>query len=195
MKPGTRILLVEDDRSIAGFVEPELERLGLDVRHAYDGPSGLEEVRRFGPGLILLPAACASPRGRWFPTGTSPYNSTSRGISLGRSMSSTLKSGALIKNSLKSIFFSPPSRSLIRRNSSKGTTTTTPSTPCRVTTCGPSRSARRTSSLNLCFASRNCQVFTLASILLSSLSILHVAVVGVVARSQRTNWPPARADP
>jgi DNA-binding response OmpR family regulator len=54
MKPGTRILLVEDDRSIAGFVEPELERLGFDVRHAYDGPSGLEEVRRFGPGLILL---------------------------------------------------------------------------------------------------------------------------------------------
>jgi len=54
MKPGTRILLVEDDRSIAGFVEPELERLGFDVRCAYDGPSGLEEVRRFGPDLILL---------------------------------------------------------------------------------------------------------------------------------------------
>jgi len=54
MKPGTRILLVEDDRSIAGFVEPELERLGFDVRCTYDGPSGLEEVRRFGPGLILL---------------------------------------------------------------------------------------------------------------------------------------------
>ena len=47
-------MLVEDDRSIAGFVEPELERLGFDVRCAYDGPSGLEEVRRFGPGLILL---------------------------------------------------------------------------------------------------------------------------------------------
>ncbi|HKH76864.1 MAG TPA: response regulator transcription factor [Rubrobacteraceae bacterium] len=54
MKPGTRILLVEDDRSIAGFVEPELERLGFDVRCAYDGPSGLEELRWFGPGLILL---------------------------------------------------------------------------------------------------------------------------------------------
>ena len=47
-------MLVEDDRSIAGFVEPELERLGFDVRCTYDGPSGLEEVRRFGPGLILL---------------------------------------------------------------------------------------------------------------------------------------------
>jgi DNA-binding response OmpR family regulator len=41
MKPGTRVLLVEDDRSIAGFVEPELERLGYRVRCAYDGPSGL----------------------------------------------------------------------------------------------------------------------------------------------------------
>ena len=47
-------MLVEDDRSIAGFMEPELKRLGFDVRCTYDGPSGLEEVRRFGPGLILL---------------------------------------------------------------------------------------------------------------------------------------------
>ena len=54
MRPGTRVLLVEDDRSIAGFVEPELERLGLRVRCAYDGPSGLEEVVRFGPDLVLL---------------------------------------------------------------------------------------------------------------------------------------------
>ena len=54
MKPGTRILLVEDDRPIAGCVEPELDRLGFDARHAYDGPSGLEEVRRFRPGWILL---------------------------------------------------------------------------------------------------------------------------------------------
>lgn len=54
MRPGTRVLLVEDDRSIAGFVEPELERLGFRVRCAYDGLSGLEEVRRFRPDLIVL---------------------------------------------------------------------------------------------------------------------------------------------
>ena len=54
MRPGTRVLLVEDDRSIAGFVEPELGRLGLRVRCAYDGPSGLEEARRFGPEIVLL---------------------------------------------------------------------------------------------------------------------------------------------
>jgi two-component system response regulator MprA/two-component system response regulator TrcR len=54
MRPGTRVLLVEDDRSIAGFVEPELERLGFSVRCAYDGPSALEEAREFRPELVVL---------------------------------------------------------------------------------------------------------------------------------------------
>jgi DNA-binding response OmpR family regulator len=54
MTPGTRILLVEDDRSIAGFVEPELERAGFLVRCAYDGVTGLEEARKYGPALIVL---------------------------------------------------------------------------------------------------------------------------------------------
>jgi DNA-binding response OmpR family regulator len=54
MRPGTRVLLVEDDRLIAEFVEPELERLGFRVRCAYDGPSGLKEARRFEPELLIL---------------------------------------------------------------------------------------------------------------------------------------------
>ncbi len=54
MRPGTRILLVEDDRSIASFVAPELEHLGFHVLCAYDGLSGFEEARRFGPELIVL---------------------------------------------------------------------------------------------------------------------------------------------
>ncbi|MGH3144471.1 MAG: response regulator transcription factor [Rubrobacter sp.] len=54
MRPGTRVLLVEDDRSIAGFVEPELERLGFSVRCAYDGVSGLEEAGRFEPEIVVL---------------------------------------------------------------------------------------------------------------------------------------------
>jgi len=54
MRPGTRVLVVEDDRSIVDFVEPELERLGFRVRCAYDGPSGLEEARRFEPELLVL---------------------------------------------------------------------------------------------------------------------------------------------
>jgi DNA-binding response OmpR family regulator len=54
MRPGTRILLVEDDRAIAGFIEPELERVGFLVRCAYDGIAGLEEAGKFGPALIVL---------------------------------------------------------------------------------------------------------------------------------------------
>jgi DNA-binding response OmpR family regulator len=54
MKAGTRILLVEDDRSIVGFVEPELEHLGFHVHCAYDGVAGLEEAQTFSPDLIIL---------------------------------------------------------------------------------------------------------------------------------------------
>ena len=54
MRSGTRILLVEDDRSIAGFVGPELEHLGFLVRCAHDGVAGLEAAREFGPALIIL---------------------------------------------------------------------------------------------------------------------------------------------
>ncbi|MBA3423523.1 MAG: response regulator transcription factor [Rubrobacteraceae bacterium] len=54
MRAGTRVLLVEDDRSIAGFVEPELERLGFSVRCAYDGISALEDARDFEPEMIVL---------------------------------------------------------------------------------------------------------------------------------------------
>ncbi len=54
MKPGTRILVIEDDRSIASFVQPQLERLNMIVRVAYDGLSGLEEVEKFRPELIVL---------------------------------------------------------------------------------------------------------------------------------------------
>jgi DNA-binding response OmpR family regulator len=54
MRLGTRVLLVEDDCSIAGFVEPELERLGFRVRCAHDGPSGLEEAWRFEPEVVVL---------------------------------------------------------------------------------------------------------------------------------------------
>jgi DNA-binding response OmpR family regulator len=54
MKSGTRILLVEDDRSIAGFVEPELEHLGFHVRCAYDGVDGLAVAEEFSPALVIL---------------------------------------------------------------------------------------------------------------------------------------------
>ena len=54
MKAGTRILVVEDDRSIARLVQLELEHRNFAVRCAYDGPSGLEAVPEFMPAAIVL---------------------------------------------------------------------------------------------------------------------------------------------
>lgn len=54
MRPGTRILLVEDDRAITSFVEPELERRNLSVRCAYDGREALAQVEGFRPELVVL---------------------------------------------------------------------------------------------------------------------------------------------
>lgn len=54
MKPGTRILVVEDDESIAQLVELELAHRNFSVKCAYDGLSGLEEAERFRPDAVVL---------------------------------------------------------------------------------------------------------------------------------------------
>ena len=54
MKPGTRILIVEDDRSIARLIQLELEHRNLKARCAYDGPSGLEATEEFDPAAVIL---------------------------------------------------------------------------------------------------------------------------------------------
>jgi len=54
LKPGTRVLLIEDDRSIAQLVEFELEEYDLEVRCCYDGISGLDAVTEFEPAVIVL---------------------------------------------------------------------------------------------------------------------------------------------
>jgi DNA-binding response OmpR family regulator len=54
MKPGTRVLVIEDDEVIAEFVQLELEHRGMRVRCAYDGPSGLEAAEEFDPSVIIL---------------------------------------------------------------------------------------------------------------------------------------------
>ena len=54
MKPGTRILIVEDDRSIARLIQLEFEHHNLKVRCAYDGRSGLEAASEFEPAVIVL---------------------------------------------------------------------------------------------------------------------------------------------
>src|SRR5919202_1021941 len=54
MTNGTRILVVEDDRSIARLVQLELEHRDFAVRCAYDGLAGLEAVPEFRPAAIVL---------------------------------------------------------------------------------------------------------------------------------------------
>jgi DNA-binding response OmpR family regulator len=54
MKPGTRILIVEDDHAIARLLQLELEHRGFVVRCAHDGPSGLEAALGFEPSVVIL---------------------------------------------------------------------------------------------------------------------------------------------
>lgn len=54
MKPGTRVLLIEDDRSIARLVQLELEHRNMVIKCAYDGHSGLEAATQFDPSVIIL---------------------------------------------------------------------------------------------------------------------------------------------
>jgi len=48
------ILIVEDDRNIAGLVEQYLAREGFAVLRAADGPTGLTYARREKPALVIL---------------------------------------------------------------------------------------------------------------------------------------------
>ncbi|MGH2558722.1 MAG: response regulator transcription factor [Thermomicrobiales bacterium] len=54
MKPGTRILLVEDDRSISRLLQLELEHRGFTVETVFDGPSALPAIEAFAPQAIVL---------------------------------------------------------------------------------------------------------------------------------------------
>jgi two-component system response regulator MprA/two-component system response regulator TrcR len=54
MKPGTRILIVEDDLSIARLLQLELEHRGFEVCCARDGHAGLEAAGEFGPDAVVL---------------------------------------------------------------------------------------------------------------------------------------------
>src|SRR5687768_16714070 len=54
MKPGTRILVVEDDRSIARLLQLELERRGFAVRLVCEGTAVLPAIEEFAPQAIVL---------------------------------------------------------------------------------------------------------------------------------------------
>jgi DNA-binding response OmpR family regulator len=53
-KPGTRILVVEDNISITRFVELELKHRNFSVRCAHDGQEALEQLEHFRPELVVL---------------------------------------------------------------------------------------------------------------------------------------------
>ena len=53
-KPGTRILLVEDDRSISRLLQLELEHRGIVVETVFDGSAALPAIERFAPDAIVL---------------------------------------------------------------------------------------------------------------------------------------------
>lgn len=54
MRPGTRVLVIEDQKNIASFVEMELGHLGYSVHCAYDGNAGIEEAECFRPEVVVL---------------------------------------------------------------------------------------------------------------------------------------------
>lgn len=49
-----QILVIEDERELASLVRQELRHAGHEVETAYDGPSGVDAVRRVDPDLIVL---------------------------------------------------------------------------------------------------------------------------------------------
>jgi DNA-binding response OmpR family regulator len=52
--PAERILVIEDERSIAGAVAARLRSEGFDVEIAVDGPSGVEAFSVHEPDLVVL---------------------------------------------------------------------------------------------------------------------------------------------
>jgi len=50
----SRVLVVEDDRTIAQAVADRLGAEGFDVQHAYDGPSAVAAAADWAPDLLVL---------------------------------------------------------------------------------------------------------------------------------------------
>lgn len=53
-RPVSRVLVIEDDRHLAGVVHRYLEREGLDVEVVHDGRTGLERALESLPDLVVL---------------------------------------------------------------------------------------------------------------------------------------------
>ncbi len=49
-----RVLVVDDEAPIVDLVRRYLEREGMQVRSAYDGPAALELIRKWAPDVVVL---------------------------------------------------------------------------------------------------------------------------------------------
>ena len=58
----SRILIVEDEKKIARFLELELTHEGYEVQTAGDGRSGLEQAQSWQPDLLILDLNCPASR-------------------------------------------------------------------------------------------------------------------------------------
>ncbi len=54
MRPGTRVLIVEDDPYTARLLKLQLGHRGFVARCEHDGPSGLEAAAEFDPEVVVL---------------------------------------------------------------------------------------------------------------------------------------------
>ena len=58
-----RVLVIDDDSTVAGVVAAYLERAGMDVDVAADGPAGLVVAREHRPDVVLLDLMLPGPDG------------------------------------------------------------------------------------------------------------------------------------
>ncbi|MBI4992265.1 MAG: response regulator [Candidatus Harrisonbacteria bacterium] len=49
-----KILLVEDDQILAKLYQTKFQKEGFEIQLAYDGQEGLDKLKSFEPGLIIL---------------------------------------------------------------------------------------------------------------------------------------------
>jgi two-component system, OmpR family, phosphate regulon response regulator PhoB len=52
--PKPRILIIEDERSIAEVLAYNLDKEGFEVASAHDGQDGIQQARQFAPDVIVL---------------------------------------------------------------------------------------------------------------------------------------------
>jgi len=63
MESGSKILIVEDEKKIAGWIKIYLEKAGFETSTAFDGAEGLKIYEEMQPDLILLDLMIPKIRG------------------------------------------------------------------------------------------------------------------------------------